>query len=65
MPFAVLEKVSSQGQVYCYSCTRTVDAKVTVQPDYVYRTYSWMVVAGQKCPRCAALLDASLVLEAR
>lgn len=65
MTFAVLPQVSSEGRVYCYSCARTVGAKVTVQPDFVYRKSTWIVLSGQKCPRCAASLDAALVLEAQ
>jgi len=59
------QQVGTQGQVYCYSCTHTVGATVTVVPDFVYRKSTWIVIAGQKCPRCAASLDAALVLEAK
>ena len=44
------------GAVYCPMCTRTVD--VTVQ----YAAKSAKVKPGQKCPRCAASIDAGYVI---
>ncbi len=44
------------GSVYCPICTHTVEAEVMVTGRLVH------VRPGQKCPRCAALLDAGYVL---
>lgn len=52
----------SRARVYCTLCTRTVDAEVMVEPNVVYRKASLKVVAGQKCPRCSASLDAAFVV---
>ena len=62
MPASVLEGIKSSAKVYCTLCTRTVDAKITVEPNLVYRKASLRVVAGQKCPRCSSSLDAAFVL---
>jgi hypothetical protein len=61
MPSVVLEGRKSLGKVYCTLCTRTVDAEITIQP----RNGSnggLHVTSGQKCPRCAASLDAAFVI---
>jgi uncharacterized protein (UPF0212 family) len=47
---------SSPGSVYCPICTHTVEAEVTVFGRRV------RVKPGQRCPRCAASLDAGFVL---
>lgn len=52
----------ARARVYCTSCTRSVDAEVTVEPNVVYRKASLKVVAGQKCPRCSSSLDAAFVV---
>jgi hypothetical protein len=47
----------SDGRVYCPICTHTVDGTVALigkKP---------VVVPGQKCARCAASLDAGIVLQ--
>jgi hypothetical protein len=44
------------GQVYCPICTHTVNGEVKTDGKKA------AVVAGQKCPRCAASLDAGIVL---
>lgn len=66
MPAAVLENKKkstvSTARVYCALCTRTVEAAVTVESNLVYRKASLRVIAGQKCPRCSATLDAAFVL---
>jgi hypothetical protein len=62
MPSVVLEGLKSLGKVYCTSCTRTVDAEVTVYTGAVSRKVSPRTAYGQKCPRCAASLDAAVVV---
>lgn len=67
MPVSVLEKnekkkTLSTARVYCALCTRTVEASVAAEPNLVYRKASLRVIAGQKCPRCSASLDAAFVL---
>lgn len=46
-----------RGQVHCPICTHTVPADVDVVGKKT------RVVRGQRCPRCAATLDAAMVLE--
>lgn len=65
MPVSVLEKkksTTSTARVYCALCTRTVEAAVAAEPNLVYRKASLRVIAGQKCPRCNASLDAAFVM---
>jgi hypothetical protein len=62
MPSVVLQGIKSLGKVYCTSCTRTVDAEITVQAGLGSRTLGLRAVSGQKCPRCAACLDAAFVM---
>ena len=56
------EGVRAWAKVYCPLCTRTVDARVTVETNNVYRKASLRVAAWQKCPRCSSSLDAAFVL---
>jgi uncharacterized protein (UPF0212 family) len=44
------------GKVHCTMCTHTVDAQLEHHPRYS------MVKPGQKCPRCAASLDAAWIM---
>lgn len=44
------------GAVYCPMCTRTVEVTV------LYASKSAKVKPGQKCPRCAASIDAGYVI---
>ena len=53
---AVVDKLS-RAQVHCPICTHTVPAAVDLS---LKRP---RIVPGQKCPRCAAKLDAAYVLE--
>jgi hypothetical protein len=46
-----------RGLVYCPICTHTVYADVDVSGKKA------RVLAGQKCPRCRALLDAGYVMQ--
>ena len=68
MPVTLIEKTdkkkstTSTARVYCALCTRTVEASVAAEPNLVYRKASLRVIAGQKCPRCSASLDAAFVL---
>ncbi len=48
-------------KVYCTLCTRVVDATVTVAMSIIGRP-RLAVLPGQKCPHCAASLDAAYVL---
>lgn len=50
-------KKESPGRVHCPICTHTVEAKVTLERRIL------RVTPGQKCPRCAASLDAGYVLQ--
>jgi hypothetical protein len=45
-----------KGAVYCPMCTHTVEAMIALQPR------NSRVAPGQKCPRCAASLDAGYVM---
>jgi len=62
MPSAVLEGRKSFGKVYCTLCTRTVEAEITIQPRAARRDGGLHATSGQKCPRCAASLDAAFVI---
>jgi hypothetical protein len=62
MPSVVLEGHKSFGKVYCTLCTRTVDAEITIQPRAGKRDTGLHATSGQKCPRCAASLDAAFVI---
>lgn len=48
---------TARGQVHCPICTRTVPAEVDLSGKKI------RVLPGQKCPRCATVLDAAMVLE--
>ncbi len=48
--------VVETGKVHCTMCTHTVDAQMELHPRYS------VVKPGQKCPRCAASLDAAWIL---
>lgn len=50
---------SYTGGVYCPICTHTVEAAIQAVGKLV------RVRPGQKCPRCAASLDAGYVLRQR
>ncbi|MBI4873721.1 MAG: hypothetical protein HY822_03700 [Acidobacteria bacterium] len=50
---------SAPGGVHCPICTHTVEARVILAGRHVF------VQPGQKCPRCAASLDAGYVLGSR
>jgi len=52
-----ITEITTRGRVYCPICTHTVDADVVVD------RRKPKVVAGQKCPRCRASLDAGVVLQ--
>jgi hypothetical protein len=45
------------GRVYCPICTHTVNGSVALL------NKKPVVVPGQKCPRCASVLDAGIVLQ--
>ena len=49
----------AKALVYCPICTHTVEAEAGLAGRKP------LVVPGQKCPRCAALLDAGLVVQFR
>jgi endogenous inhibitor of DNA gyrase (YacG/DUF329 family) len=49
----------AQAQVHCPICTHTVPAEI----EYVAKRVK--VLAGQKCPRCQASLDAAAVVYIR
>lgn len=49
-------KTEMRGGVYCPMCTHIVEAQVVVTAK------SARVKPGQKCPRCAASLDAGHVV---
>jgi hypothetical protein len=53
----VVSEITARGRVYCPICTHTVDADVIVDRKKA------KVVAGQKCSRCQASLDAGVVLQ--
>jgi hypothetical protein len=52
-------KEQSLGLAYCPICTHTVDAAVVTEPRRAPK-----VVAGQRCRRCSASLDAGYVVRA-
>ena len=52
-------KEQGLGLVYCPICTHTVDAAVVTEPRRGPK-----VVAGQRCGRCSASLDAGYVVRA-
>ena len=52
-------KEQALGLAYCPICTHTVDAAIVVEPRRGPR-----VVAGQRCRRCSASLDAGYVVRA-
>lgn len=47
----------TRAQVHCPICTHTVGAEVQVVAKRA------RVVPGQKCPRCSATLDASMIVQ--
>ena len=53
---ALIEKGIS-GQVHCPMCTHTVPAVIDILGKRV------RVAPGQRCPRCAAPLDAAMVVQ--
>ncbi len=53
-----LETKGLRAQVHCPICTRTVEAQVVPLERYG----KVRVAYGQKCPRCAAVLDAAYIL---
>jgi uncharacterized protein (UPF0212 family) len=53
---ALLEK-TMPGQVHCPICTHNVAADISISGK------RFLVVPGQKCPRCSSTLDAAFVLE--
>jgi uncharacterized protein (UPF0212 family) len=60
MPTVTMEpkakSAGAKGAVYCPMCTHTVEAMIVFNPR------SLRVAPGQKCPRCAASLDAGYVM---
>jgi hypothetical protein len=54
---ALMDEKVMRGQVHCPICTHSVDADVDMS------SKKPRVVAGQRCPRCSATLDAAFVLE--
>ena len=62
MPTAVKEvrQNTLRSKVYCTLCTRTVEANVAPGTNMVGKR-QLVVLPGQKCPRCAAPLDAAFV----
>lgn len=61
MATVTVETTKSFGKAYCTLCTRTVDAALTLQQDPRTRQARLRAAAGQRCPRCAASLDAAFV----
>lgn len=47
---------AQKGWVHCPICTHTVDADVLLKGKQAFTK------PGQKCPRCASMLDAAYIL---
>jgi hypothetical protein len=54
-PIVIETKVT--GRVHCPICTHTVAAEIALKGRHV------RVVSGQKCGRCGASLDVSLIVQ--
>lgn len=63
-PVQVLEKKAApvtEAYVYCPMCTHTVSGKINHVRNAAGRRVP-VVVAGQRCARCASPLDAAVVV---
>jgi hypothetical protein len=58
----LLENKVLHAHVYCPMCTHTVEAEVVQLTDSAWNR-KLKVAPGQKCRRCATLLDAAYILD--